>query len=146
MKTTNQLQKNEASAVTPVSGIPNLNFYTRPFREAKYSGWVYDAKGNFVFEFEGDFDDKGNYVEGYKELCEKVIFSINAIERDPVEGLNLTLFSPIELLRNDKPFITIRGWGNLTGIGAHNFSGEKAEKIQDDFVQWLLYRLTPDCR
>ena len=43
-----------------------LNFYARPFHQAKYSGWVYDAKGNFVFQFEGDYDEKDNYKEGYR--------------------------------------------------------------------------------
>ena len=32
-----------------------------------------------------------------------------------------------------KPFILIRDWGNLTGVGAHNLPAEKAAQIQDDF-------------
>jgi len=40
------------------------------------------------------------------------------------------------------PFILIRGWGNLTGIGGYNFDSEKASKIQDDFRDWIIYKLT----
>jgi hypothetical protein len=118
-----------------------LNFYNRPFKENKYSGWVHDAKGNFVFEFVGDFDEKGNYSEGYEDLKKQIIFSLNALDKEPIQDLKLELKNAIEIFKDNKLFILIRGWGNLTGIGAHNFSGEKAEKIQDDFVNWLLYKL-----
>ena len=130
---------------TAVINSPSLNFYTRPFHQQKYGGWVYDAKGNFVFQFEGDYDDKGNYAEGYKELTEKIIFSLNSIEREPIDGLKLILKNAIEIYKDEKLFVLIRGWGNLTGIGAHNFSGEKASKIQDDFVKWFLHRVCQDC-
>ena len=121
-----------------------LNFYTRPFRKCKYSGWVYDARDNFVFQFEPRFDTKGSYLEGEKEMQEKIIFSLNAIDHEPVTELNLVLKNPIEIYNvKDHHLITIRGWGNLTGVGAHNFPAEKAEKIQDDFVQYLLYKLKP---
>lgn len=124
-----------------IKKITELNFYTRPFHQAKYSGRVYDAKGNFVFQFEGDYDEKGNHKKGYKELTEQIIFSLNDIELNPVSNLYLELKEGIELYKDEKLFILIRGWGNLTGIGAHNFSGEKASKIQDDFVKWFLYKV-----
>jgi len=109
----------------------DLQFYTRPFHKAQYGGWVYDAKGNFVFQFET------------KEFRESVIFSLNAIDSDPLKFLNLSISSdPNEILNNGFPFITIRGWGNLTGTGANNFSAEKASKIQDDFRDWIIFKLT----
>ena len=43
---------------------------------------------------------------------------------------------------NDLPFILIRGWGNLIGIGGYNFDMEKASKIQDDFRDWIIYKLS----
>ena len=118
-----------------------LNFYARPFHQAKYSGWVYDAKGNFIFQFEGDFDEKGNYKEGYKELTENIVFALNDVDLKPLENLKLELKDSIELYKDDKHFITIRGWGGLTGIGGHNFSSEKASKIQDDFIKYFLYKV-----
>jgi len=113
--------------------MEQLNFYTRPFHIPKYGSWVYDAKGNFVFQFE--FKDK--------ELREKVIFSLNAIDYDPLKDLNLSIGTdPNEILNNNSLFITIRGWGNLTGIGANNFSSEKAAKIQDDFRDWIIQKIS----
>lgn len=144
MSKLNTHEESEKQAV--VSGSPLLNFYTRPFKEDKYSGWVRDAKGNFVFQFEGDFDEKGNYVEGYKELTKEIIFALNDIDLKPVNGLKLELKNGIEIYKDNKLFILIRGWGNLTGIGAHNFSGEKASIIQDDFVKYLLHKICEDYR
>lgn len=121
--------------------MKTLNFYTTPFHKNKYSGWVYDAKWNFVFQFEGDFDEKGNYAKGYEELTDKILFSLNDINHSPLENFNLELKNAIELYREEKLFILIRGWGNLTGIGWHNFDSEKASKIQYDFVEYFLYKV-----
>lgn len=33
--------------------------------------------------------------------------------------------------------LQVRGWGNLTGCAANNLPLEKAEKIQDEFGQWV---------
>ena len=118
-----------------------LNFYTRPFHQAKYSGWVYDAKDNFVFQFEGDYDEKGNYKEGYEELTKSIIFALNDVDHNPLKNLKLELKTKIELYKNGKLFIIIRGWGGLTGIGGHNFPSEKAVKIQDDFIKYFLYKV-----
>ena len=123
----------------------NLEFYKQPFKLSKISGWVYDAKGNFTFQFdeEKEFDEKGNYLPGVRELREIVIFSLNALDFDPIPGLSLSVnpTDPIEILNHGSLFITIRGWGNLTGIGGYNFDEEKASKIQDNFRDWLIFKL-----
>jgi hypothetical protein len=115
-----------------------LNFYTRPFRLTEYGGWVYDAKSNFVFQFEKPFTRD-------KEAMQNIIFRLNALDKETekIPDYNLTLKNPIEIYSNESPFIMIRGWGGLTGIGGHNFDSEKASKIQDDFAQYLLYILQP---
>ena len=44
---------------------------------------------------------------------------------------------------NDKPFITIRGWGYLTECGGGLcLDPDVAKKIQDDFVKWIVDKLT----
>lgn len=114
-----------------------LNFYKQPFRN-EYGSRVYDAKNNFCFQFEIEF------VENWKKLWEKVMFSLNSIEHEPIKELKLSINPkyPIQILNNGKPFILIRGWGNLTGIGGYNFSEEKATIIQDDFRDWIIYKLS----
>jgi hypothetical protein len=119
-----------------------LEFYTRPFH--KYYSRISDKKSNFVFQFETRFDSKGDYAEGELELQDKVLDSLNSKEHKPIPELNLIVqpIDPISIYNGDRPFITIRGWGNLTGVGAHNFHPEKATKIQDNFRDWLIYKLT----
>jgi hypothetical protein len=121
-----------------------LKFYNRPFHRAKYGTWVYDAKSNFVFQFENKYDSNGNLIDGIKDLQEQVIFSLNALFNEPIEQLKLSVDFNDEtmILNNGLPFILIRGWGNLTGIGGYNFDSEKASKIQDDFRDWIIYKLT----
>jgi len=123
-----------------------LNFYTQPFHQAKYGTWVYDSRGNFVFQFDEvkKYDEKGNYLDGVKELRQSIIFSLNSLNQDPISELKLSINSidPTEIFNNGELFITIRGWGNLTGTGAHNFDTEKAKKIQDDFRDWIIYKIS----
>jgi hypothetical protein len=119
-----------------------LKFYNRPFEV--FWNTVYDANNNFVFQFDSKFDDKGSYVEGEIELQKEVIFSLNALDNEPIDGLNLSIYADDKtmILNNGLAFITIRGWGNLTGIGGYKFDAEKASKIQDDFRDWIIYKLT----
>lgn len=121
-----------------------LKFYNRPFHRYKYDTWVYDAKSNFVFQFINKYDEKGNLIDGLAELQTQVIFSLNALSNEPIDALNLSIdtFDETLILNNGEPFILIRGWGNLTGIGGYNFDCEKASKIQDDFRDWIIYKLT----
>lgn len=109
-----------------------LNFYTLPFHQAKYGTWVYDAKGNFIFEFETTVS---------KEDSEKVINSLNG-GKMIMKGHNLSYDKDDTMILLDgEYFISIRGWGNLTGIGANNFPAEKAAKIQDDLAVWIIDKL-----
>jgi len=61
-----------------------LKFYNRPFHRAEYGTWVYDAKSNFVFQFENEYDDKGRYIDRIKELQQEIIFSLNALDSEPI--------------------------------------------------------------
>jgi hypothetical protein len=120
-----------------------LKFYNRPF-VCEFNTRVYDAKYNFAFQFEHRFDNKGKYIESEIELQKEVIFSLNALDNEPIDELKLSIDTNDEtmILNDGLPFILIRGWGNLTGIGGYNFDLEKASKIQDDFRDWIIYKLT----
>lgn len=127
----NKLNNNTQSLQTCVS--KSALFYTRPFKMYEYGRQVYDAKDNFVFEFEKGVS---------KELQQEVIFSLNALDNEPINGLKLSFLDAIEILNDGQKFICIRGWGNLTGTGGYHFSEEKAIKIQDDFKNWIVYKLS----
>lgn len=124
----------------------NLKFYTRPFHQSKYGGWVYDAKSNFVFQFDEEekYGENGEYLDEVKQLREEIIFNLNSLDDESISELELSVNQndPTKILNKGKLLITIRGWGNLTGIGGYNFDGDKAAKIQDDFRDWIIYKLT----
>lgn len=40
------------------------------------------------------------------------------------------------------PFIIVRGWGSLTGVGGHRLDSEKASEIQNSFGEWIVEKLT----
>jgi len=130
----NNVQINDKNGNSTKPLLANrLSFYTRPFKMYEYGRQVYDAKDNFVFEFEKGVS---------KELQKEVIFSLNALDNEPINELKLSFLDAIEILNDGQKFICIRGWGNLTGTGGYNFSEEKAIKIQDDFKNWIVYKLS----
>ena len=131
MKQTLNTENKPESCLASVS--KSALFYTRPFKMYKYGRQVYDAKDNFVFEFEKGVS---------KELQKEVIFSLNALDNEPINELKLSFLDAIEILNDGQKFICIRGWGNLTGTGGYHFSEEKAIKIQDDFKNWIVYKLS----
>ena len=105
--------------------------YQFPLRLAKYDSWVYDEKSNFVFQFEIINKEKRqlllDVINGEKKLNNS-----DAVFHHK-DGYILT----------DKgvEVILIRGWGNLTGIGAMNLSGEEAANIQDTFAEFIVEQL-----
>ena len=131
MKQTLNTETKPESCLASVS--KSALFYTRPFKMYEYGRQVYDAKHNFVFEFEKGVS---------KELQQEVIFSLNALYNEPIKELKLSFLDAIEILNDGQKFICIRGWGNLTGIGGYHFTSEKASKIQDDFRDWIIYKLS----
>ena len=42
---------------------------------------------------------------------------------------------------NNKPILSIRGWGYLTGVGGLHLSSEEATKFQDDFGDYIVEQL-----
>lgn len=108
-------------------------FYEAPFHLSKYGTWVYDAKYNFIFEYDRSIP---------RERREVLTRIINGeIENDQVYDLAYDHFNG-EVKDNGKTFIIIRGWGNLTGTGANNFPESKAIEIQDSLAQFIIKTLS----
>ena len=42
----------------------------------------------------------------------------------------------------DREFIIVRGWGHLTGVGGLNLSAEEATRIQTEFAEYIIEKLT----
>ena len=114
-----------------------LNFYKLPFSDKHKCGWVYDSEDDFAFQFELEFDPA---------IQDEVLTFINGSEKSTKERFRRHSEDPtIIQIQSDEgfwsDFISIRGWGNLTGTGAHNFSEEKAIDIQENLANWLIWKL-----
>lgn len=102
--------------------------YQLPLHRAEYGSWVYDAKSNFVFQFETDDNKVRNHIINVVNGAEKSALS----NVRHIEGI---------ISDDDQLLITIRGWGNLTGTGGMNLPVEDAVNIQDSFADFLVAKL-----
>ncbi len=109
----------------------------------KYDGmfYVWGANNTMVLEF--DMDD--NTSDTIRELIIRVLNEDKKLEESGIQVIADNLkFDSIEqeFTLNGKPFMCIRGWGHLTGIGGLNLDAEIAEQIQDDLAKYILEKLT----
>ena len=111
------------------------DFYKFPLYLDKYSSWVYDDNNNFVFQFE---DVSRDERELYIKLLNGEYVKVEEYEYTVGVG------DVTEIYRDGNLFITMRGWGNLTGVGGYNFDGNTAAEIQDSFRYTILGKLRLD--
>ena len=117
----------------PLEELSFRDLYQFPFHQAKYGSWVYDANSNFIFQFEID----------NKETREKAVAILNGEFESNKDNKFVHEDGMIYLEKDGerKEFILIRGWGNLTGVGAYNLDGEYAGKIQDTLAEYIIEKL-----
>lgn len=113
----------------PLENLTFRDLYQFPFKQTKYGSWVYDKNSNFIFQFEDEVD---------KESRAKCIDILNG--RETYNRVNLEAKNG-EIFINGNHFITIRGCGNLTGVGAYNLNGDYASKIQDTLLNFIVEKL-----
>ena len=127
-----QNAEKERIEAIPLEQLEFTDLYEFPFHISKYGGWVYDAKDNFIFQFE--FNNE--------ETREKIIQILNGelleYKKNKIESKGGQIFI------NDQLAITIRGWGGLTGTGAYNLDGEWAGKIQDNLQKFIVEKLAQE--
>lgn len=112
------------------------DIYVFPLRVR--GSWVLDHLGQFVFQFEPKFDKKGNFAEGWKDFEKRVIYALNGI---PQKFKHSFEAKDGEIFCNGIHVMTIRGWGNLTGIGGHNLPAQEAINVQDTFCAFIIETL-----
>jgi|AntDeeMinimDraft_6_1070357.scaffolds.fasta_scaffold09260_2 hypothetical protein len=66
-----------------------------------------------------------------EEDRQMIVKAVNGETELKMEGLT---FDGCDFLLDGTYIFCVRGWGNLTGIGALNLPEEKALKIQDEFI------------
>lgn len=98
-----------------------------------WNSWVYDSKGNFVFQWEFD-------VMQNKDFVDNVMGAFNGTYKPQTQGMfyheNGQIFIKTQVPH--RHIITIRGWGNLTGVGGMNLPQDEAANIQDTFAEHLV--------
>lgn len=117
----------------PLEDIDFTILYTFPFKDPMVR-WVYDNSDNFIFQFEFNND------ETQKQTIQ--ILNGDLIPSKPNKFIHKN--GQIFYIDGDdeKLFITIRGWGNLTGTGSYNLDGNYAAKIQDTLTEFIIKKLT----
>lgn len=109
--------------------------------------WIYDNKSQFVAQFERQYDNKGNHDKLWMQFEKKILNCLNGLGEHPI-----TIDSKFVYDKNNQHIylddgenkiyvITIRGWGNLTGIGGNNLSADEAANIQDTFAEFIINKL-----
>jgi hypothetical protein len=120
------IEKKKRIESIPLENLTFIDLYKFPFHIEKYGSWVYDAESNFIFQFEFRNEETRN----------KVIDILNGdckeYKKQVIENRQGEIFI------NGNNFITIRGWGNLTGCGALNLNGDYAAKIQDTLAEYIV--------
>lgn len=110
-----------------------LEFYKKPFETDEYALYIHDA----------DYQTTAMFLMRIPQKdAERIIGALNSEERIPNKArLTVDPNDSGVILNKGEKFIRIRGWGNLTGIGGHNLSAEEAVKIQDNFRDWIIWKL-----
>lgn len=113
------------------------DIYKLPLKQADRTGWVYDQNGNFVFQFEKYYDSKGKRLNWLEPFWKKVIIFINEEAKGWKSSENWNHKNG-EIFLGNVHVITIRGWGNLCGVGGHNLPAEEAANIQYTFSEFIV--------
>jgi hypothetical protein len=100
---------------------------------------VLTADDNFAIEFVEEDDKKGLYLSDVTK--KEIIHALNKGNKIQQYFPNLNIEGSY-IKSGNKTLISIRGWGNLTGIGGHNLDVDKAKSIQHQFALYIVNCLT----
>lgn len=99
--------------------------YKLPLHLDEHSSYAWSENDTMSLMFDGD----------YKKNRQNIIDAINGVNEFKISNLSI---NGCDFFENGNYIFCVRGWGNLTGIGALNFKKEKAIKIQDGFINYIL--------
>jgi len=127
-----QKKKKKSISFPPREITSWKDVYRLPLHQAEYGSWVYDAMGNFVFQFDRNLD----------ECKQRLVISVINGDK-PLTNKYLTFYHKDGDVKtsDNTDILLIRGWGNLTGSGAMNLSAEVATKVQDTFADFIVQQL-----
>jgi len=105
--------------------------YQAPFKMDDYNMYGICANGTKAFTaFSG---------EARKELVRIVDLLNGKGEKYKKDEITVEKGAKLTVKGN---LIIVRGWGRLIGFGGLGLSAKEAVKIQDDFIKWVVERIT----
>lgn len=113
----------------PLEELSFRDIYTVPFEDMMGMGRIYSGD-DFAFQF----------LAGGEETKQKCLQILNG-EVKEYKRQNITHKNG-EISVDGHPFILIRGFGSLSGVGAYNLSVEYACKIQDSLEECIVEKLS----
>jgi len=121
------------------------DYYKFPLKKDEHSTfmvWTNDVKRAFDFATKM-IHDNGQYLSDEEKST--IVSILNGESKVFVDGVNLS-YSNSDIFNEEngvkKLFISIRGWGSLTGTGAMGLKPDVAAKMQDDFAAFIIDKLT----
>jgi len=108
-------------------------FYKLPLKldEPPYKRYAWGSDGEMALMFDRELN------RGY---CQYIIDVINGEIKVKGQVHGLTL-DGVDFYKDGEFIFCVRGHGSLIGIGGHDLSTEKANKIEDDFAKYILTEL-----
>ena len=103
------------------------DYYKLPFKLS--AGYIFADNGNMVFTFRKGIS---------KKIQEQILNTLNN-NTIQLTTNKYSIKNYIDLYNHNIYYGNIRGWGGLTG--RLKLSVKEAEKVQDDFAQWMINKL-----
>ncbi len=105
--------------------------------------WTVENKMAFDFPVRG-LDSKNDCHFISEDSHQKVVNILNGGDQKINVDLKLSYNESIifaEIDGSKKQFISIRGWGALTGTGGLHLDGDIAAKMQDEFAEFIIEKI-----
>ena len=103
--------------------------YKLPLRLDDWFGYVWTNTNGMALQFHRDVKEEDQV---------KIVKAINGINKYKIPLLKN---NSCDFYENDEYIFCVRGWGNLTGVGALNLTEKEAIKIQDKFIDYIKTKL-----
>lgn len=108
-------------------------YFKTPLRNDGYGVYVFTDNGRMALDWMTDLEDCDK---------ERIVTQINYPMSYGWKYNKLFSYDGnTHILYDNKPFLRVRGWGMLTGIGGFHLSSDYAKKIQDEFANFIIKQL-----
>lgn len=102
----------------------------------------YTMAFDFMFDmFDEMFGDKKLIILS-EEQQDDIVAIINGTKKGKIEGIVEYCVGDGTIEVDRRVLLLIRGWGHLTGTGGLNLPMDEAAKLQDEFANYIVNKLS----